>query len=161
MHADTELEDTQTRLSRITLGIVHDPLTGLRSHMGLLDEIARDPLLAGRVDTHTSIIVSVRLPAGDTDKILALVGMRISRSIRAGDTAAHLGSGEFVVIVADDADVPIRTAVRLKLALSFPYVIDGDDVSVHYKIGFARLQRDNLLCRSKVPVETSKLLRRP
>jgi hypothetical protein len=145
MSTGTEAEDTQTRLSRITLGIVHDPLTGLRSHTGLLDEIARDSLLARRVDAQMSIVVSVQLPACDTDKMLALVGMRISRSIRAGDTAAHLGRGEFVVIVADDTDVPIRTAVRLKLALSLPFVIDGDDVLVRYKIRFARLQRDNLV----------------
>lgn len=150
--------ETQARLTRITSGIIHDPLTGLRSHAGLLGEMARDPLLATRVDTNTAIVVSIQHPASCGDKILALVGMRISRSIRARDTAAHLGNGEFVVIVADDADVPVRTALRLKLALSAPYVIDGADVAVQYKLGFARLNRDDLLARSDTFLETAKVL---
>jgi len=153
----SDYADTQTRLSRLTLGIVHDPLTGLRSHGGLVEEIARDPLLAERVDTHISIVVSVQPPAAANDKILALVGMRISRSIRAIDTAAHLGNGEFVVIVADDADMPMATAVRLRRSLNLPYVIDGRDMSVRYRMGFARLQKDNLLTRSTVFVEAAAL----
>jgi len=136
----------------------YDPLTGLRSHPGLLAEIARDSSLADRVATRTSIVVSVKLPESAGQKILALVGTRISRSIRAGDTAAHLGNGEFVVIVADDALVPLRFALRLKSALSLPCVIDGDEVTILYKIGFARLQRKNLLARSDALVDRMRLL---
>lgn len=147
--------DTQTRLSRLTFGIVHDPLTGLRSRGGLLDEIRRDPCLAERVDTHTSIVVSVELPVMASDKILALVGMRISRSIRMLDTAAHLGSGQFVVIVAGDADVPMPTALRLRRSLNLPYVIDGCDVPVRLRMSFSRLQRASLLAGSTAFVEAA------
>jgi hypothetical protein len=69
-----------------------------------------------------------------------------------------LGNGEFVVIVADDTLLPIRTALRLKSALSPPCVIDGDEVAILYKIGFARLQRENLLARCESSVEMMKLL---
>jgi GGDEF domain-containing protein len=149
--------DTQTRLSRLTLGIVHDPLTGLRSHGGLLQEISRDPSLADRVDTRVSILVSVQLPATSSDKILALVGMRISRSIRTVDTAAHLGNGDFVIIVADHGKVPTSAAARLRRSLDLPYVIDGRDVSVRYRLGFARLQKDNLVAPLEDMIEAAPL----
>ena len=155
--AEAKYFDTQTRLSRITLGIVHDPLTGLRSHAGLLNEIARDDALARRIDSVNSIVVHVHLAGGPKDKVLALVGMRIARSVRVRDTAAHLGGGSFVVIVADETDVPVGTAARLKVALSFPFVIDGQDVVVNHKIGFARLHHDNLLAPSIVSVESARL----
>lgn len=147
-----------THLSRIALGIAYDPLTGLRSHSGLLEEMDRDACLASVLDTHTSIVVSVRLPAMGADKVLALVGMRIHRSVRTRDTTAHLGNGEFVVIVADDAGMPIRTATRLKLALSLPYVIDGHEVVVQHRIGFVRLLREHLLVRPEAFLETAMFL---
>jgi GGDEF domain-containing protein len=139
-------------------GPLHDPLTGLRSRAGLSNEIARDPSLASAVDSHTAIVLSVQLPAAAGQRVLALVGMRLARSIRACDTAAHLGNGEFVIIVAEDPGVPVRTALRLKEALSAPYVIDGDDVVVRYKLGFARLKHDDLLARPESFRETAKLL---
>jgi GGDEF domain-containing protein len=159
MDAGTETDyfDTQTRLSRLTLGVVHDPLTGLRSRGGLLEEVSRDSSLADRIDTHISIVVTVQLPPTSSDRILALMGMRIARAIRVIDTAAHLGNGKFVVIVAD-ADVPMPTAGRLRRSLNLPYVIDGRDVSVRCQITFARLQKDSLLPFPRASVEAAPLL---
>jgi diguanylate cyclase len=150
----SDYADTHRRLSRLTLGVVHDPLTGLRNRLGLLDEIARDPSLAERIETHTSIVVSVE-QAIPNDKMLVLVGMRISRSIRAIDTAAHLGNGQFVVIVAGDADVPMPTALRLRRSLNLPYVINGCDVPVRFRMSFTRLRKANFLNRSAAFVEAA------
>jgi hypothetical protein len=62
------------------------------------------------------------------------------------------------VIVADDLQIPVRTALRIQAALDLPCVINDDDVSIRYKLGFERLKRDNLLARSDAFLEAAALL---
>ncbi|MFD5034512.1 putative bifunctional diguanylate cyclase/phosphodiesterase [Streptomyces sp. NPDC058220] len=132
----------------------HDPLTDLPNR-ALFTERVRQALSGRRTtDPGTAVLfidldgfkgVNDRLGHQVGDELLIQVGHRLQDSVRAGDTAARLGGDEFAAIVLGDG-CPDRTsrehqvqeiADRLRLKLSQPYRIDGNDVRVAASIGVA------------------------
>ncbi|MFE7125534.1 putative bifunctional diguanylate cyclase/phosphodiesterase [Streptomyces sp. NPDC057617] len=132
----------------------HDPLTDLPNR-ALFTERVRQALAGRRTtDAGTAVLfidldgfkgVNDRLGHQAGDELLILAAHRLQESVRAGDTAARLGGDEFAAIVLGDGD-PDRTARqyqvheiadRLRLKLSQPYRIDGNDVRVAASIGVA------------------------
>ncbi|MEU3279738.1 putative bifunctional diguanylate cyclase/phosphodiesterase [Streptomyces antibioticus] len=79
------------------------------------------------------------------DELLVQAGRRLQDAVRKSDTASRLGGDEFAALIVGDAtrDRPARErhilelADRLRLTLSQPYVIDGNDVRVAASIGVA------------------------
>ncbi|MCX5171671.1 putative bifunctional diguanylate cyclase/phosphodiesterase [Streptomyces antibioticus] len=79
------------------------------------------------------------------DELLVQAGRRLQDAVRKGDTASRLGGDEFAALIVGDTtrDRPARErhilelADRLRLTLSQPYVIDGNDVRVAASIGVA------------------------
>ncbi|WP_170315361.1 putative bifunctional diguanylate cyclase/phosphodiesterase [Streptomyces abyssomicinicus] len=79
------------------------------------------------------------------DELLVQAARRLQEAVRQGDTAARLGGDEFAALILGDG-VSDRTAReghileladRLRLRLSQPYEIDGNDVRVAASIGVA------------------------
>ncbi|MFE9775975.1 putative bifunctional diguanylate cyclase/phosphodiesterase [Streptomyces sp. NPDC005931] len=79
------------------------------------------------------------------DELLVQAARRLAESVRKGDTASRLGGDEFAALIvgdgARDRDARERNilelADRLRVTLSQPYVIDGNDVRVNASIGVA------------------------
>ncbi|MEV0039530.1 putative bifunctional diguanylate cyclase/phosphodiesterase [Streptomyces sp. NPDC056909] len=132
----------------------HDPLTDLPNR-ALFTERVRQALSGRRTtDPGTAVLfidldgfkgVNDRLGHQAGDELLILAAHRLQDSVRAGDTAARLGGDEFAAIVLGDGGGDQRAreyqvheiADRLRLKLSQPYRIDGNDVRVAASIGVA------------------------
>jgi diguanylate cyclase (GGDEF)-like protein len=76
-------------------------------------------------------------PVGDA--LLKAVAGRLTRMLRATDTAARLGGDEFVIIQTGIAhpDEARMLAMRLLRTLSAPYQIDGHDLRIGVSVGIA------------------------
>lgn len=132
----------------------HDPLTDLPNR-ALFTERVRQALGGRRAtDPGTAVLfidldgfkgVNDRLGHQVGDELLIHAARRLQESVRAGDTAARLGGDEFAALVLGDGGCDQRAreyqvheiADRLRLGLSQPYRIDGNDVRVAASIGVA------------------------
>ncbi|MEW1927627.1 aminotransferase class I/II-fold pyridoxal phosphate-dependent enzyme [Streptomyces sp. NPDC088360] len=132
----------------LTQRAFHDALTGLPNRTLLLERIER-ALLRGRRESMLTCVLFVDLDdfkvVNDTlghsvgDRLLTAVGSRLSRSLRRSDTAARLGGDEFAVLM-EDAKQPVDAeilAAQVVQALSRPFQLSGDCVSVSASVGVA------------------------
>ncbi|GAA2272763.1 hypothetical protein GCM10010368_47650 [Streptomyces roseiscleroticus] len=79
------------------------------------------------------------------DELLVQAARRLQEAVRQGDTAARLGGDEFAALVVGDGTSDraareqhiLELADRLRVTLSQPYRIDGNDVRVAASIGVA------------------------
>jgi diguanylate cyclase (GGDEF)-like protein/PAS domain S-box-containing protein len=77
------------------------------------------------------------------DELLVQAARRLQESVRQGDTAARLGGDEFAALIVGDGSRDrgareqqiLELADRLRIKLSQPYAIDGNDVRVAASIG--------------------------
>jgi diguanylate cyclase (GGDEF)-like protein len=81
-------------------------------------------------------------PVGDA--LLKAVAGRLTRMLRATDTAARLGGDEFVIIQTGIAhpDEARMLAMRILRTLSAPYQIDGHDLRIGVSVGIALAPHD-------------------
>lgn len=124
---------------------LHDILTGLPNRALFVDRLDQ-ALLVGRA-AHTGVAVLFCdvdrfKTVNDThghhvgDRVLTLVGNRLSSVMRQGDTVARLGGDEFVVLCRDTTpDQAATTAARLLSALRAPLIIDGTRIMITASIG--------------------------
>ncbi|MGW0706832.1 putative bifunctional diguanylate cyclase/phosphodiesterase [Streptomyces sp. NPDC002643] len=79
------------------------------------------------------------------DELLVQAARRLQEAVRQGDTAARLGGDEFAALIVGDGSRDraareqhiFELADRLRVTLSQPYTIDGNDVRVAASIGVA------------------------
>ncbi|GAA4818875.1 EAL domain-containing protein [Streptomyces ziwulingensis] len=79
------------------------------------------------------------------DELLIHAARRLHEAVRQGDTASRLGGDEFAALIVGDGTRDrtarerhiVELADRLRLTLSQPYLIDGNDVRVNASIGVA------------------------
>ncbi|GGY87249.1 putative bifunctional diguanylate cyclase/phosphodiesterase [Streptomyces poonensis] len=79
------------------------------------------------------------------DELLVQAARRLQEAVRQGDTAARLGGDEFAALITGDGSNDraareqhiVELADRLRVTLSQPYTIDGNDVRVAASIGVA------------------------
>ncbi|MEV1083556.1 EAL domain-containing protein [Streptomyces sp. NPDC050211] len=79
------------------------------------------------------------------DELLVQAARRLQDGVRQGDTAARLGGDEFAALIVGDGTRDrasrerhiLELADRLRVTLSQPYLIDGNDVRVNASIGVA------------------------
>ncbi|MBZ3915375.1 putative bifunctional diguanylate cyclase/phosphodiesterase [Streptomyces acidiscabies] len=79
------------------------------------------------------------------DDLLIQAARRLQDAVRQGDTASRLGGDEFAALIMGDNSRDrgarerhiLELADRLRIALSQPYAIDGNDVRVAASIGVA------------------------
>ncbi|MEV5976908.1 EAL domain-containing protein [Streptomyces sp. NPDC052114] len=132
----------------LTQRAFHDALTGLPNRTLLLERIER-ALLRGRRESTLTCVLFIDLDdfktVNDTlghavgDRLLTAVGTRLSGTLRRSDTAARLGGDEFAVLMEDakePADAEILAA-QVVQALSRPFDLPGDSVSVSASVGVA------------------------
>ncbi|MFC7310756.1 putative bifunctional diguanylate cyclase/phosphodiesterase [Streptomyces monticola] len=132
----------------------HDPLTDLPNR-ALFTKSVGQALNGRRITDRGTAVLFIDLDGfkavNDTighqagDELLVQAARRLAESVRSGDTAARLGGDEFAALILGDGtrDRTARErhifelADRLRLRLSEPYVIDGQDVRVAASIGVA------------------------
>ncbi|WEO95123.1 EAL domain-containing protein [Streptomyces sp. FXJ1.172] len=79
------------------------------------------------------------------DELLVQAARRLQDAVRHGDTASRLGGDEFAALIVGDGTRDraarerniLELADRLRVTLSQPYAIDGNDVRVNASIGVA------------------------
>ncbi|MFI9762233.1 putative bifunctional diguanylate cyclase/phosphodiesterase [Streptomyces sp. NPDC051963] len=137
----------------------HDPLTDLpnralftrRVQQALSGRRASDrgAALAGTavlfidLDGFKAVNDTIGHQAGD--ELLVQAARRLQDGVRQGDTAARLGGDEFAALIVGDGSRDraarerhiLELADRLRVTLSQPYLIDGNDVRVAASIGVA------------------------
>ena len=146
----TERKKVDETIRRLALS---DSLTGLANrnlfHRRLNDsiQVARrhQQLLAVMfldLDKFKSINDTFGHPIGD--KLLKVVGERLSERCRAVDTVARLGGDEFAIILADvkDPEYVGIPAGRILRALADPIVVDGNELITSTSIGISLYPQD-------------------
>ncbi|MFD9909290.1 putative bifunctional diguanylate cyclase/phosphodiesterase [Streptomyces sp. NPDC059063] len=132
----------------------HDPLTDLPNRALFTRRVAA--ALGGRrvTDRGTAVLFidldgfkavndTIGHQAGDA--LLVQAAHRLQEAVRASDTASRLGGDEFAALIVGDGTRDhaarekhiLELADRLRLRLSQPYDIDGNDVRVAASIGVA------------------------
>jgi diguanylate cyclase (GGDEF)-like protein len=83
------------------------------------------------------------------DKVLQQVAQRFSRALPSSALLARLGGDEFGVLVDGSNTAVMEIALALRATLSYPFVIDGDHISIGVSIGIAENDgADDLLLRA-------------
>lgn len=137
----------------------HDPLTDLpnralftrRVQQALSGRRASDRGAAGRgtavlfidLDGFKGVNDTIGHQAGD--ELLVQAARRLHEAVRKSDTASRLGGDEFAALIIGDGARDrtareghiLELADRLRLTLSQPYLIGGNDVRVNASIGVA------------------------
>ncbi|MEU1018037.1 EAL domain-containing protein [Streptomyces sp. NPDC005898] len=132
----------------------HDPLTDLPNR-ALFTRRVSQALTGRRVTDRGTAVLFIDLDGfkavNDTighqagDELLVQAARRLQEAVRSGDTASRLGGDEFAALIVGDGtrDQTAREqhiyelADRLRITLSQPYAIDGNDVRVAASIGVA------------------------
>ena len=127
---------------------LHDSLTGLPNRALFRDRV-RQAIESARRGGTTSAVMIMDLDhfkeINDTlghyhgDRLLQLVGARISSVLRAEDTVARLGGDEFGVLLPSvgGADYAVEVADKVRDALQRSFDIDGLTLEVGASIGIA------------------------
>lgn len=94
-------------------------------------------------------------PVNDTfghevgDRVLQQVAQRFTRALPTGALLARLGGDEFGVLVDGSPTAVMEIALALRGTLSYPFLIDGHEISIGVSIGIADNDgADDLLLRA-------------
>ncbi|MFF7447001.1 MULTISPECIES: EAL domain-containing protein [unclassified Streptomyces] len=132
----------------------HDPLTDLPNR-ALFTKRVQQALSGRRSSDRGTAVLFIDLDGfkavNDTighqagDELLVQAARRLQDAVRHGDTASRLGGDEFAALIVGDGSRDraarerhiLELADRLRITLSQPYLIDGNDVRVAASIGVA------------------------
>ena len=102
-------------------------------------------------------------PVNDTfgheigDRVLQQVAQRFSRALPSGALLARLGGDEFGVLVDGNEAVVMEIALALRGTLSYPFLIDGNEIRIGVSIGIAHNDGANdLLLRADKAMYAAK-----
>src|SRR5919106_347193 len=138
------------RLSRLAQ---HDDLTGLANRSLFNDRLERALAWARRHERLAAVMVldlngfktvNDRLGHVAGDRLLTIMGMRLSGRLRETDTVARLGGDEFAVVVENLANPDHAGLVARKLldAIVPPVTIESHSVTVTASLGVALYPQD-------------------
>ncbi len=129
-----------------------DELTMLPNRRRLISEIQN---FATREGSLMLLDLDGFKPVNDTyghevgDKVLQQVAQRFDRALPSTALLARLGGDEFGVLVDGTNETVMEIALALRGTLSYPFVIDGDHISIGVSIGIADNDgADDLLLRA-------------
>ena len=150
-HYVTILEDItqrKTEAERMQHSAQYDSLTDLPNRSLFFDRLEQALALWRRDRLSGALLfldldhfkgVNDQLGHAAGDELLIAVARRLREEVRESDTVARLGGDEFTVILPNlcDREDSCRVAVKIINALSQPFLIAGDPVTIGVSIGIA------------------------
>ena len=129
---DARNASTNLELSRI------DELTGLANRRRFMSELEllgdkSGSILLLDLDGFKGVNDSLGHEAGD--KLLRQISIRFSRVILHGALLARLGGDEFGVVIPGSARQGLEVAMALSSTLTYPFIIEGNEINVGVSIG--------------------------
>ena len=107
------------------------------------------------LDGFKSVNDSLGHEAGD--KLLRQISLRFSRVVPHGALLARLGGDEFGVVIPGSARQGLEVALALSSTLTYPFIIDGNEVNVGVSIGrVINDGSDELLQRADIAMYEAK-----
>jgi diguanylate cyclase (GGDEF)-like protein/PAS domain S-box-containing protein len=141
----TERKQAEERLAHLAH---HDPLTDLPNRLMLDDRLAQSIAHAERNGRVAAVLfldldrfkdINDTLGHSTGDRLLTHVSGRLLECLRTGDTVARSGGDEFIVVLADVAQLDDVTKVANRIVDSFsrPFGIDGRELYASASIGIS------------------------
>jgi diguanylate cyclase (GGDEF)-like protein len=137
-----------------------DDLTTLPNRRRLISEIQsfatrKGSLLLLDLDGFKPVNDSYGHEVGD--KVLQQVAQRFTRALPSNALLARLGGDEFGILVDGSNESVMEIALALRGTLSYPFVIDGNEISIGVSIGIADNDgADDLLLRADNAMYSAK-----
>jgi diguanylate cyclase (GGDEF)-like protein len=149
-----DIQDERTARQELAFLAYHDPLTGLRNRVWVLDILDTDLAVAKRDGSQLAVlfldldnfkVVNDSLGHAAGDDILIAASLRISRALRPGDRVGRFGGDEFIVVApgVHDAREIDAIATRITAAIAEEVTIDGRSVILSASIGIALSDQDS------------------
>lgn len=147
-------DDLDRETNRLAFMATHDDLTGLPNRSLLNDRLEQIIVDAKRNNTQAAVLfldldqfktINDSLGHSIGDKLLKMVGERISFQLREEDVVSRFGGDEFVVVVSEfDHMLDLSNiAEKLLFIIKQPYIIDGYDLSITSSIGISVCPEDS------------------
>ncbi|MFI4986179.1 MAG: EAL domain-containing protein [Alphaproteobacteria bacterium] len=141
----TELKDAEGHRDRLAY---FDQLTDLPNQSLFADRLAQAITLAGRSGESVAVVCLELISLKDVrdsqgmmagDDAVREAGRRIQMALRAGDTVAYAGGGQFFALLTslrmrEDASVPVR---KLAAAVEESYTVGGSEVPLKASLGIS------------------------
>jgi len=126
----------------------HDQLTGLANRGHFFDRVEHAVERCLRSGSRISVLyldldgfkrINDSLGHAFGDRVLAVIGERLTWSVRGGDMVARLGGDEFAVLLEEQAtpEIALAVAERIQESVATPISVDGHHVRVGVSIGIA------------------------
>jgi diguanylate cyclase (GGDEF)-like protein/PAS domain S-box-containing protein len=142
----TDISAIKAHESELEYVAHYDMLTGLPNRVLLGDRLAQAMLQARRRDQRLAVVyldLDSFKAINDTyghsvgDQLLKTVGQKIKQTLREGDTLAHLGADEFVVVLNDLADVSVSEPMikRVLAAVAEPLRVEEHLLTLSASLG--------------------------
>lgn len=142
-----DLSDQSKAEDRNVYLATHDDLTGLPNRSLFQDRLAHAISAASRRGEKLAVLffdlddfkaVNDRLGHAVGDGLLKQVAVRLTATVRDGDTVARIGGDEFTVLVEEaGGDELVRLTQRILENQGVPFEVDGHELSVSASIGIA------------------------
>ncbi len=148
----TDITERRMIDGRLEHEATHDALTGLFNRTVIIDRLSgtarrhrsgRTAVLFIDLDKFKIINDSLGHSAGD--KVLQVLGTRLSRSVRRGDVVGRLGGDEFAVIAYGTTSPDDATALveHIRVELNRPISVDGRNLHIDASVGIVIADQDD------------------
>lgn len=134
--------------------VLHDPLTGLPNRMALKDLLETALVRAAWTESRVAVLfcgvsrlgcINDKPGHGVGDQVLQQVAIRLGGAVRHGDTVARYSGREIALLLPDvhaatEAELLADMngiVARIRLALSKPFEVRGENVFIDVAIGTA------------------------
>ena len=144
-----DLRERRQLEAELSRSAFYDGLTGLPNRALLLDRVSHalsfirpdedGPIGFILLDLDRFKVINESLGHAAGDRLLELVGRRLSECLRPGDTVARFGGDEFAVLLdaVRDVDDALHVAERIETELRAPFDLDGRDTFIGASMGIA------------------------
>jgi diguanylate cyclase (GGDEF)-like protein/PAS domain S-box-containing protein len=150
-----DISNTVAMTSKMRHQAQHDFLTNLPNRVLLNDRVNQAIALAKRSNTNPALLfldldkfkhINDSLGHAVGDQLLQAVSERLVHCVRTSDTVSRHGGDEFVILLANErrpADAALA-AEKILLALSTPFVIEGQQLHTSTSIGISVFPLDGM-----------------